>query len=103
MQGAQRGASLTQRLLAFARRQDLQVGPVNLAGLVTEMEDLLQRSVGSRIAIRGGRSGAPPARVADANQVSSPSSTWPSMARDAMPDGGTIRIEPEGSGAAGGI
>lgn len=93
LQGAQRGASLTQRLLAFARRQDLQVGPVNLASLVTEMEDLLQRSVGSRIALEVAVPERLPPVSADANQVELALLNLAVNARDAMPDGGTIRIE----------
>src|SRR4030095_4948116 len=45
LQGAQRGAALTQRLLAFARRQDLKVEATNLTDLVNGMSDLLERSV----------------------------------------------------------
>ncbi len=92
LQGAQRGASLTQRLLAFARRQDLQVGPVDLAGLVTNMQDLLQRSVGSRIAIEVVAPERLPAVSADANQVELALLNLAVNARDAMPDGGTIKI-----------
>ena len=51
IQAAERGAALTQRLLAFARRQDLQPRPVDLAALVRGMEDLLERSVGPLIEI----------------------------------------------------
>ena len=47
MQAAQRGASLTQRMLAFARRQDLKVEPVDVRDLVNGMGDLLQRSISS--------------------------------------------------------
>ena len=43
MQAAQRGASLTQRMLAFARRQDLKTEPVDVPELVRNMADLLQR------------------------------------------------------------
>jgi PAS domain S-box-containing protein len=93
LQGAQRGASLTQRLLAFARRQDLQVGPVDLGMLVAEMKDLLQRSVGSRIAVEVAASGHLPPVSADANQVELALLNLAVNARDAMPDGGTIRIE----------
>ncbi|MGE1080619.1 hypothetical protein, partial [Bacillus subtilis] len=49
LQGARRGASLTQRLLAFARRQDLEVEPTDLSELVANMQELLARSVGSSI------------------------------------------------------
>jgi PAS domain S-box-containing protein len=93
LQGAQRGAALTQRLLAFARRQDLQVSPVNLAVLVAEMEDLLQRSVGSRIAIEVAAPQRLPSVSADSNQVELALLNLAVNARDAMPNGGTIRIE----------
>lgn len=93
LQGAKRGASLTQRLLAFARRQDLQVGPVNLAGLVKDMKDLLQRSVGSRIAVEVHAPEHLPQVSADANQVELALLNLVVNARDAMPNGGTIRIE----------
>jgi signal transduction histidine kinase len=93
LQGAQRGASLTQRLLAFARKQDLQVTPVNLNALVRDMEDLLQRSVGPRVAIElAGLQSLPPV-LADANQVELALLNLTVNARDAMPDGGTVRIE----------
>lgn len=92
LQGAQRGASLTQRLLAFARRQDLQVGPVDLSRLVCEMEELLQRSVGSRITVEVGVTEDLPRVSADANQVELALLNLSVNARDAMPDGGTIRI-----------
>lgn len=92
LQGAQRGASLTQRLLAFARRQDLQVGPVDLPALVCEMKDLLQRSVGSRIAVEIEVTEGLPRVSADANQVELALLNLSVNARDAMPDGGTIRI-----------
>ena len=92
LQGAQRGASLTQRLLAFARKQDLQVTPVNLNALVRDMEDLLQRSVGSRVAIElAGPQRLPPV-LADANQVELALLNLTVNARDAMPEGGTVRI-----------
>jgi len=47
MEAAQRGASLTQRMLAFARRQELKVEPVDVRDLVNGMSDLLQRSISS--------------------------------------------------------
>lgn len=93
LQGARRGASLTQRLLAFARRQDLQVAPVNLAALVEEMRELLQRSVGSRIGIEVAVRESLPQVFADANQVELALLNLAVNARDAMPDGGRIRIE----------
>ncbi|WP_421992148.1 ATP-binding protein [Roseococcus sp.] len=94
-QGAQRGAALTQRLLAFARRQDLQVQPRDMVALVSGMRDLLARSVGSRIELRLDL----PSRIApalmDANQVELALLNLAVNARDAMPDGGpvTIRVD----------
>ena len=52
MQGAERGASLTQRLLAFARQQDLRAVSVDLRALIEGMVDLLERSLGPRVELR---------------------------------------------------
>ncbi|HTF71561.1 MAG TPA: PAS domain S-box protein [Edaphobacter sp.] len=49
MQGAQRGATLTKRMLAFARRQELHLEPVDVPALVRGMADLLERSLGSTV------------------------------------------------------
>ncbi|WP_348649011.1 ATP-binding protein [Rhizobium sp. P38BS-XIX] len=91
-QGAQRGASLTQRLLAFARRQDLKIGPVDLGALVLGMEDLLRRSVGSAIRIQSSLPDRLPLVSADSNQVELALLNLAVNARDAMPDGGAISI-----------
>ncbi|HSI40262.1 MAG TPA: ATP-binding protein [Xanthobacteraceae bacterium] len=93
VQGAQRGAALTQRLLAFARRQDLRVEPTDLAKLVREMENLLERSVGSQIEIRMCIPDRLPIAMADANQVELALLNLTVNARDAMPNGGLITIE----------
>ena len=92
LQGAERGASLTQRLLAFARQQDLRAVPVDLRALIQGMIDLLERSLGPRIALRLDLpEGLPPAR-ADANQLELAVLNLAINARDAMPDGGMIDI-----------
>jgi PAS domain S-box-containing protein len=93
VQGAERGASLTQRLLAFARQQDLRAVPVDLGALIQGMSDLLQRSLGPRVALRLDiPQGLPPARV-DANQLELAILNLAINARDAMPDGGSIDIK----------
>ena len=51
VQGAQRGAALTQRMLAFARRQELKQEPVDIPELVRGMTELLQRSLGPSVGI----------------------------------------------------
>jgi CheY-like chemotaxis protein len=93
MQGAQRGAALTQRLLAFARRQELTVAPVDLRRLLQDMTDLIERSIGSQIELRM----KIPPRLAhvlvDANQIELAILNLVVNARDAMPDGGRLTIE----------
>ncbi|HEV3501394.1 MAG TPA: ATP-binding protein [Bradyrhizobium sp.] len=93
LQGAERGASLTQRLLAFARQQDLRAVPMDLRALIRGMIDLLERSLGPRVGLRLDLPGGlPPARV-DANQLELAVLNLAINARDAMPDGGSIDIK----------
>ncbi|MBV1689463.1 PAS domain-containing protein [Novosphingobium sp. G106] len=90
---AQRAASLTQRLLAFSRRQTLDPRPTDINRLVRGMEDLIGRTVGPAIAVEVvGAGGLWPARV-DAAQLESALLNLAINARDAMPDGGRITIE----------
>ena len=92
IQGAERGASLTQRLLAFARQQDLRAVSVDLRALIEGMVDLLERSLGPRVELRLDiPQGLPPARI-DANQLELAILNLAINARDAMPDGGRIDI-----------
>jgi signal transduction histidine kinase/CheY-like chemotaxis protein len=94
MQGARRGATLTQRLLAFARRQDLQPQAVDLAGLLDGMKTLLERSVGPRvvICIDARPATAPAPALIDPNQLELAILNLAVNARDAMPDGGTLTV-----------
>jgi PAS domain S-box-containing protein len=93
LQGAERGASLTQRLLAFARQQDLRAVPVDLRALTQGMVNLLERSLGPRVVLRVDiPEGLPPARI-DANQLELAILNLAINARDAMPDGGSIDIK----------
>jgi PAS domain S-box-containing protein len=92
LQGAERGASLTQRLLAFARQQDLRAVSVDLRALIQGMINLLERSLGPRVELRVDiPDGLPPARI-DANQLELAILNLAINARDAMPDGGSIDI-----------
>ncbi|HEY0567887.1 MAG TPA: PAS domain S-box protein [Xanthobacteraceae bacterium] len=92
MQGAKRGASLTQRLLAFARRQELHAESVDAAALIRDIDELLRRSVGPRIEVRlDAPDSLPPAKV-DPNQLELAILNLVVNSRDAMPDGGTIDI-----------
>jgi len=91
-QGAQRGVSLTQRMLAFARRQDLKLEPVALPALVHGMTDLIQRSLGPSITMEARFSLSLSSVLGDANQLESALLNLVVNARDAMPGGGTIAI-----------
>jgi PAS domain S-box-containing protein len=93
MEGAKRGTALTQRMLAFARRQDLKTSSADLATLLHGMEELLDRSLGPRIELAFDLADdLPPAKV-DANQIELAILNLAINARDAMPEGGTIRIK----------
>ena len=91
-QSAERAKTLVQRLLAFARRQPLQPTPVDVATLVIGMGDLVSSTTGPqiRVAVEAAE-GLPPAK-ADPNQLEMAILNLAVNARDAMPDGGTLRI-----------
>jgi CheY-like chemotaxis protein len=90
--GAERGAALTQRLLAFARQQGLSPRGIDVAELVTGMGDLIRRSLGPEILIRTDFPPGLPAVNADPNQLELVLVNLMVNARDAMPHGGTITI-----------
>lgn len=104
LMGAQRGITLTQRMLAFARRQDLVVEPTDLAGLIRGMDDLLQRSLGPSISVETNFPREPLFARVDPNQLELAILNLAVNARDAMPGGGTLTFAlgrkslPSGSG-----
>ena len=91
-QGAKRGAALTQRLLAFARRQSLKVDPTSIGGLIEGVRSLLERSVGAGVQLAYKIDNDLPLAMVDSNQVELALLNLVVNARDAMPDGGTITI-----------
>jgi len=92
VQGAQRGASLTQRLLAFSRRQELKPEPVEVAALVVGMEDLLKRALGQGCTLRTAFAADLPPVLIDANQLELALLNLALNARDAMPEGGVLTV-----------
>jgi PAS domain S-box-containing protein len=92
LQAAQRGASLTQRMLAFARKQELRPEPVVVPDIVRGMSDILRRSIDVSIQIETRFPLSLPKVFTDANQLETALLNLVVNARDAMPAGGKITI-----------
>jgi signal transduction histidine kinase/DNA-binding response OmpR family regulator len=90
---AERGARLTQQLLAFARRQPLAPQPTDVAQLLSDLADLLRHSLGERITIELAMPDDPWNARIDSGQLENAILNLAINARDAMPDGGTVRVE----------
>ncbi|MDR4306082.1 PAS domain S-box protein [Chelatococcus sambhunathii] len=91
-QAAQRGASLIQRMLAFARRQALTLTPVDVAALIEGMSELLDHSLGGAVKVRTEFPTALRPVLADPNQLELAVLNLAVNARDAMPIGGEVVI-----------
>ena len=90
---ARRAAALTQRLLAFSRRQTLDPKPVNVNRLVGDLEELIRRTVGPATQIEVVGAGGIWTTLVDPNQLENALLNLCINARDAMPDGGKLTIE----------
>jgi PAS domain S-box-containing protein len=90
--GAQRGAALTQRMLAFARRQELKLVPLDVHDVVQRMANLLQSSLGPSVRVETHFPLELPRINADANQLELALLNLAINGRDAMPKGGTVTI-----------
>ena len=90
--GAERGSTLTRRMLAFARRQELKKERVDLRTLVDGMKELMQRTLGGTVAVETHFAPSLPAVEADPNQLESALLNLAVNARDAMDGAGTIVI-----------
>ena len=93
LQGTQRAASLTGRLLAFSRRQPLEPKPLDVNALVREMSELLHRTLGETIDLEAVTASRLWAVDVDQNQLESAILNLAVNARDAMPDGGKLTVE----------
>ena len=90
---ARRAVSLTHRLLAFARQQPLDPKPVDINQLVRSLGDMLRRTIGEHIALRFELMEDSGIANVDANQLENAIINLVINARDAMPDGGEIRVQ----------
>jgi PAS domain S-box-containing protein len=93
LNGARQASSLTQRLLAFSRRQPLDPKPIDVNSLVSGMSELLNRSLGETISVETVRGAGLWKIEADANALESAILNLAVNARDAMPQGGRLTIE----------
>ncbi|POA57411.1 MULTISPECIES: hybrid sensor histidine kinase/response regulator [unclassified Pseudomonas] len=97
--GTERGVTLTQRMLAFARRQELKTEAVDLYPLVYGLDGLLRSSVGPQVTIQLDVPQDLPAVQVDVNQLELALLNLVANARDAMPAGGAILIQARMPGA----
>jgi signal transduction histidine kinase/ActR/RegA family two-component response regulator len=95
LQSGERAKMLVQRLLGFARRQELQSAPVDIGSLIDGMRDLIASSVGPTIELRLRRARDLPRALADPNQLELAILNLCVNARDAMPEGGLLTIAAE--------
>ena len=93
VEAAERGAELSNRLLAFGRRQTLDPKPIDLSALVTGMADMIRRSIGEMIRMDLRLAPRPRLTLADPGQFESALLNLAINARDAMREGGTLVIE----------
>ena len=91
-QSAERAKTLVHRLLAFSRRQPLQAIAVDIVALVRGMADLITSTTGPQIHVSVELADSLPSAKADPNQLEMALLNLAVNARDAMPDGGTLRI-----------
>jgi PAS domain S-box-containing protein len=93
MKGARRAAALTQRLLAFSRRQPLDPKRADLNAFVGGLSELLQRTIGEAVSIESVQGAGLWQVEVDPNEFEAAILNLAVNARDAMPDGGKLTIE----------
>jgi two-component system, cell cycle sensor histidine kinase and response regulator CckA len=93
LEAAKRAAQLTRQLLAFGRRQVLQLRTVNLNGVARDLEKLLRRLIGEDVELRTAYAADPGLVKVDPGQIEQVIMNLVVNARDAMPKGGLLTIE----------
>ncbi len=89
---ASSAAALTHRLLAFARQQPLDARPIDINKHIRSLEDLMRRTIGKRIALTLDLTSQSAIALVDSSQLESALLNLVINARDALPNGGTIRV-----------
>jgi PAS domain S-box-containing protein len=92
LESAERAKTLVQRLLAFARRQPLRLGPVDVSAIIGGMIDLVASTSGPRVRVSTDVENVLPAALAERNQLEMALLNLCVNARDAMPEGGNLSI-----------
>lgn len=98
LRAADRASSLTRQLLAFSRSQPSQPRPLDLNQVVGEMQGMLRRVIGEDLELLTGLSFGPATILADPGQIEQVIMNLVVNARDAMPQGGRIRLEVDAPG-----
>jgi signal transduction histidine kinase len=92
LEAADRGSSITRRLLSFARRGNLVPEPVDANALLHDLRDVLSHTLGSPISVQVEIAPDLPPLLADKGQLETVLVNLATNARDAMPGGGTLRL-----------
>jgi signal transduction histidine kinase/ActR/RegA family two-component response regulator len=90
---SERGASVTRRLLAFARRGELRAEPVDPAALLADLEQVLNHTLGADVAVEVRAGDALPPLLVDKGQLETTLLNLATNARDAMPEGGLVTLQ----------
>ena len=107
LEAGMRGTSITQRLLAFARKSDLRAEAIDVRELLDGLQEILSHTLGANISVKVAAMPSQLRLVADKGQLETVLVNIAANSRDAMPAGGTITfsalrtVEPVTSGAAG--